>query len=232
MHEINLYDVDYASLTDQKMYDLCKTYIEFLKQEIPSKDFNELQFDLTNHLESEFDYLRGYIDHLQYQTESAVLYTIAHLLEDYHIQFQLGASKRFKIYWNIKTITLDTEVDTLKEMLEVCVPYIKHDLIKDELTFYKRQGLILPMELNTLDVSLSNLYQFMKDKKLYIMKHGIETLYILSHYESIPLLCDPVKMDQIVANRKAFDRLKQTRMEHQSEIYFDFLTDYRTFHTS
>lgn len=231
MHEINLYDVDYASLTDQKMYDLCKTYIEFLKQEIPSNDVNELQFDLTNHLESEFDYLRGYIDHLQYRTESAVLYTIAHLLEDYHIQFQLGATKRFKIYWNTKTITLDKEVDTLKEMLKVCVPYIRHDLIKDELSFYKRQGLILPMELNTPDVSLSNLYHFMEDKKLYIMKHGIEALYILSQYEHIPLLCDPVRMDQIVANRKAFDKLKQTRMEHQIEIYFDFLTDYRMFDT-
>lgn len=211
-------DLEYATTSAQTMRACCEHYIECIKEQI-GEEYQKLDIDLDKDLETAFDYLRGYVDHLQYKEDKQILFTFGYLLEEYNIKFCLGTQKRFQIQMN-KEAGNHFEADTLCELLDYCIPYFQKEWLKDELNAYERYHIALPKHLHRSDVNIKELYAFMKKETNYILQFGIAELYVLSSYKELPCLSAEKSMQELHSNLTAYHAIAD------AQTNFDFLMDY------
>lgn len=211
-------DLEYATTSTQTMRACCEHYIECIKEQI-GEEYQKLDIDLDKDLETAFDYLRGYVDHLQYKEDKQILFTFGYLLEEYNIKFCLGTQKRFQIQMD-KEAGNHFEADTLCELLDYCTPYFQKKWLKDELNAYERYHINLPKHLHRSDIDIKELYAFMKKETNYILQFGIAELYVLSNYKELPCLSAEKSMQELHTNLIAYHAIAN------AQTNFDFLMDY------
>lgn len=211
-------DLEYATTSAQTMRACCEQYIKCIKEQI-GEEYQKLDIDLDRDLETAFDYLRGYVDHLQYKEDKQILFTFGYLLEEYNMKFCLGTQKRFQIQMD-KEAGNHFEADTLCELLDYCTPYFEKEWLKDELNAYERYHIALPKHLHRSDVDIKELYAFMKKETNYILQFGIAELYVLSNYKELPCLSAEKSMQELHKNLIAYHAIEN------AQTNFDFLMDY------
>lgn len=221
---MDLLNFDYDDFTAEKLKSYCQKYISFLRTELgelDSKLFNLYVED--EDLEEEFEELKACVEHLLYYTQLEMFYNLDFLMDYYDIQITLGSHKRFKFINKEEVI----EVDTFKEMLDWILDIIKFQALEEEINAFKKYGLVLPASFGNIStVTFRDLYNFIKDKKDYILCNNIGVLYIFSEYLGISILRDEKKMQSIFENLSMYEQLKKEHQNKMSFTKFDLMTDY------